>query len=82
MRRTSNRARHLPDPELRYRPVKLMRNSDVILEGQTISVGTYDLGRRYKVLHEGQFPPFKERFAVFQCARLGNGRLIWGERIE
>lgn len=73
-------SRYLPPATLHYRPVTLRKISFVLPDGQPENVGTYDLGRRYKVLHEGEYPPFKEREAVFLCARRGNKRL-WGDRI-
>lgn len=45
------------------------------------SVGTYDLGRRYRVLEEGQYPPFKYDRATFLAERR-NGKVIWGERVD
>lgn len=45
------------------------------------SVGTYDLGRRYRTLEEGAYPPFKYDRATFLAERR-NGKVIWGEQVE
>lgn len=44
-------------------------------------VGTYDLGRRYRTLKEGEYPPFKWQSATF-LAELRNGKITWGEQLD
>ena len=46
------------------------------------SVGTHDLGRRYRVLKEGDYPPFKWESAWFRVDVRPNGKLVWGEEVE
>jgi hypothetical protein len=45
------------------------------------SVGTYDLGRRYRTLKEGEYPPFRYQSATFYAEKR-NGRITWGEQID
>ena len=45
------------------------------------SVGTYDLGRRYRTFAEGEYPPFKWQSATF-FAELRSGRVTWGDQID
>lgn len=45
------------------------------------SVGTYDFGRPYLTLKEGEYPPFRHDRATFLAERR-NGKIIWGEQVD
>ena len=64
----------------RWRTVRLKKIAFNYKSGG-ISVGTYDLGRRYRVLDEGEYPPFKWETATF-LVQVRNGKIRWGEQVE
>lgn len=68
-------------PQLR-KVIRLDKIALNFVDKEGCSVGTHDLGRRYRVLHEGQYPPFRWSRAWFQVQISPNGKITWGEEVE